>query len=76
MSVKTFTVKNAADEYVIKYDTSDKTDRAKLQILADVINDIRPLNSDDMNASDADENIRLYNAIELLRAELENTGYC
>lgn len=76
MSVKTFTVKNAADEYVIKYDTSDKTDRAKLQILADVINDIRPLNSDDMNASDADENIRLYNAIEMLRAELENTGYC
>lgn len=76
MSVKTFTVKNAADEYVIKYDTSDKTDRAKLQILADVINDIRPLNSDDMNASDADENISLYNAIEMLRAELENTGYC
>lgn len=76
MSVKTFTVKNAADEYVIKYDTSDKTDRAKLQILADVINDIRPLNSDDMNASDADENISLYNAIETLRSELENTGYC
>lgn len=76
MSVKTFTVKNTADEYVIKYDTSDKTDRAKLQILADVINDIRPLNSDDMNASDADENISLYNAIETLRSELENTGYC
>ena len=76
MSVKTFTVKNAADEYAIKYDTSDKTDRAKLQILADVINDIRPLNSDDMNASNADENISLYNAIETLRAELENTGYC
>lgn len=76
MSVKTFTVKNAADEYVIKYDTSDKTDRVKLQILADVINDIRPLNSDDMNASDADENISLYNAIETLRSELENTGYC